>query len=226
MLIQGNRKHDLESLAAQEGTATLKGDFTVQTLDGDILNKNAPLFFNGQGSLINEGEAAIQQGDVSGDITNQHSLNVKTATVSGALHNSKDGVVTVEESLNADTIKNAGQIQGATYTLSSPVVDNTGTLLGEKKITLQAETLTQHGRLQAPVMDFKGVQQIIDTKDSVWAGETIMTQLHHNWTTLAVFFVDTWADESLGTVNLINGGTWSIQKGFSTQRADVLWQRL
>ena len=90
----------------------------------------------------------------------------------------------MEESLNADTIKNAGQIQGATYTLSSPVVDNTGTLLGEKKITLQAETLTQHGRLQAPVMDFKGVQQIIDTKDSVWAGETIMTQLHHNWTTL------------------------------------------
>ena len=29
--------------------------------------------------------------------------------------------------------------------------------------------------------------------------------------------MDTWADESLGTVNLINGGTWSIQKGFSTR---------
>ena len=43
-----------------------------------------------------------------------------------------------------------------------------------------------------------------------------MTQLHHNWTTLGGVFVDTWADESVGTVNLINGGTWSIQKGFST----------
>ena len=49
MLIQGNRKHDLESLAAQEGTATLKGDFTVQTLDGDILNKNAHCFLTVKG---------------------------------------------------------------------------------------------------------------------------------------------------------------------------------